>query len=674
MFERILIANRGEIACRIIRTCQRLGVETVAVYSDADRNAQHVRQADQAYHIGDSAPGESYLDVDKMIAVAKQSGAQAVHPGYGFLSENADFARRLAQAGITLIGPSPETMEQMGSKAKAKQTMRNAGVPVVPGYDDADQDDAHLQSQADAIGYPLMLKAAAGGGGKGMRIVRTSAEFADALASARREAQGAFGDTRMIMERYLENPRHIEVQVFGDTQGNAVHLFERDCSSQRRYQKIIEEAPAPTLNPDVATAMHQAAVQAAQAVNYQGAGTVEFIVSGDDFYFMEMNTRLQVEHPVTEMITGIDLVEWQLRVAGGEAIPLQQADIHQQGHAIEARLYAEDPQSGFLPSSGRLTHLTFPSADQHTRIETGVVQGDTVTIFYDPMIAKLVVWGQNRTVALQRMQQALASTSIGGLQSNVDFLMQLAAHPVLISNDIHTAWLDQYLDKFLDERAQTPDDELVYLAAGLFLICGCEPDHSNTDLWSPWNVADGWRNGYSGRQDVMMQCAEQAITVNAWQEPNGYRMSIVEGNSEVSIARPWMQGKNDIGFAGIELDGQKIQAQVHCQPDSMELIHNNVRWKFSRQSVFAGLGAARQQDDHIAAPMPGKVIGVNVKAGDSVTDGQTLVVMEAMKMEISLKAPADGVVASITVAEGDFVEAGASVVELEAADDGAQAP
>lgn len=672
MFERILIANRGEIACRIIRTCKRLGVETVAVYSDADRNAQHVKQADQAYHIGDSAPGKSYLDVGKIIAVAKQSNAQAVHPGYGFLSENADFARQLAEAGIALVGPSPETMEQMGSKAKAKQTMRKAGVPVVPGYDDADQGDAHLQNQADDIGYPLMLKAAAGGGGKGMRIVRASAEFADALASARREAQGAFGDTRMIMERYLENPRHIEVQVFGDKQGNAVHLFERDCSSQRRYQKIIEEAPAPTLNPDVATAMHQAAVQAAQAVNYQGAGTVEFIVSGDDFYFMEMNTRLQVEHPVTEMITGVDLVEWQLRVAGGEPIPLQQADIRQQGHAIEARLYAEDPQSGFLPSSGCLTHLTFPADGEHVRIETGVAQGDTVTIYYDPMIAKLVVWGQDRTIALQRMQQALASTSIGGLQSNVDFLMQLAAHPVLVSNDIHTAWLDQYLDEFLGERPQAPDDELVYLAAGLFLICGCEPNLSNTDLWSPWNIADGWRNGYSGRQDVMMHCAGEDITVNAWQEPDGYRMGIVGDGTEVRIARPWMQGENDIGFAGIELNGQKIQVQVHCQPDSMELVRNNTRWKFSRQSVFAGLTAARQQDDHIAAPMPGKVIGVNVKAGDSVTDGQTLVVMEAMKMEISLKAPADGVVASITVSEGDFVEAGASVVELEAAENGAQ--
>ncbi len=669
MFKRVLIANRGEIACRVIRTCRRLGVETIAVYSDADRDAQHVRLADHACHIGPPAPGESYLDAGKIISAAQQTGAQAVHPGYGFLSENADFARRLDAAGITLIGPSPETMEQMGSKAEAKQTMRAAGVPVVPGYDGDEQADDHLQREADDIGYPLMLKAAAGGGGKGMRIVRGADEFIEALASARREAQGAFGDTRMIMERYLEEPRHIEVQIFGDSHGNAVHLFERDCSSQRRYQKIIEEAPAPTLAADMAQAMHAAAVQAAKAVNYRGAGTVEFIVSGDDFYFMEMNTRLQVEHPVTEMITGVDLVEWQLRVAAGEPIPAVQEQISQQGHALEARLYAEDPEAGFLPSSGTLEHLTFPLENDDLRVETGVVQGDAVTIHYDPMIAKLVVWGNDRSVALRRLQQALASTSIGGLQSNVDFLMQLAAHPVFVSNSIHTAWLDNNLDKMLAEQPDCPDEAVIYLAAGLFLICGCDQQqHGCIDPWSPWSASDGWRNGYSGRQDVLMDCAGQQFCVFAWQEGNGYRMRLQDQQEEVLIERPWMQGKGDIGFAGMQWQDHQLKAQVHCQADSMELLTGGRRWRFQRQSPFAGLTAGRQQDDHIAAPMPGRIIAVNVEAGDSVSEGQTLVVMEAMKMEISLKAPMDGTVASVAVGTGDFVESGADVVELDSSE------
>ncbi len=665
MLQRILIANRGEIACRVMRTCRRLGVETVAVYSDADRNAQHVRMADHAYHIGPSAPGESYLNVDRLIAAVQQSGAQAVHPGYGFLSENADFARRLQQADIVLIGPYPETMEQMGSKAEAKQTMRAAGVPVVPGYDDEDQSDQRLQQAADELGYPLMLKAAAGGGGKGMRIVRSADEFADALGSARRESKGAFGDTRMIMERYLESPRHIEVQVFGDGQGNAVHLYERDCSSQRRYQKIIEEAPAPTLDRSVAQAMHQAAVQAARAVNYRGAGTVEFIVAGDDFYFMEMNTRLQVEHPVTEMITGVDLVEWQLRVAAGEPIPLAQEQITRQGHALEARVYAEDTQSGFLPSSGVLKHLSFPPENQHLRVETGVVQGDEVSIYYDPMIAKLVVWAEDRERALQRLHEALVTTSISGLQSNIDFLTQLANHEVFVSNAIHTAWLDNHLQEMLAEKPSEPADEVIYLAAGLFLHGGCDTIHNDIEPCSPWANSDGWRNGYAGRQDVLLKCGENHYKVHAWQQKNGYRLRLAEAEDSVEIARPWLQPEHAVGYAGIELGGQKIQAQVHCQADAMELIVERQRWKFQRQSPFAGLSAARQQDEHIVAPMPGRIISVSVALGDSVSEGQTLVVMEAMKMEISLKAPADGVVAGVTVKADDFVAAGANVVELD---------
>ena len=665
MFKKILIANRGEIACRVIQTCQRLGIQTVAVYSDADRQAQHVRLATEAYHIGPAAPAESYLDIDKLINIAQQSGAEAVHPGYGFLSENPTFARRLKSAGIQLIGPSPETMEKMGSKADAKQTMREAGVPVVPGYDEANQDTQHLHMQADEIGYPLMLKATAGGGGKGMRIVRRSDEFVEQLAAAQRESKNAFGDHRMLIERYLENPRHIEVQVVGDGHGHAVHLFERDCSSQRRYQKVIEEAPAPTLETDVATAMHKAAVQAAKAVKYAGAGTVEFIVSGNDFYFMEMNTRLQVEHPVTEMITGVDLVEWQLKVAAGEPIPLPQDKIKQRGHALEARLYAEDPNTGFLPSSGLLEHLTFPQASTSLRVETGVAQGDTVTVHYDPMIAKLVVWGEDRNIALQRLNQALSSTSIGGLKSNVDFLQQLTNHDVFVSNAIHTAWLDRHLDDLLAEQPKAPPTELIYLAAGLFIICGCDQPANNLDNHSPWSNTDGWRNGYAGRQDILIGCDNDQFTVHVWQLPNKQFKMQLKGDDQSIIANPpQLFGSGDLGHANIELADRKIEAQVHCQPTDMELIHDNRRWCFERLSIFANIGVTDTAENTIAAPMPGKIISVNVEIGDNVTEGQTLVVMEAMKMEMSLKAPFTGQVERINVKAIEFVEAGVDCVEL----------
>ncbi len=402
LFTRILIANRGEIACRIMRTCQRLGIATVAVYSDADADALHVRRADQAIRLGPAAATESYLHIDKVIAAAKLAGAEAIHPGYGFLAENAGFARAVSAAGLVLIGPSAETMQQMGSKAAAKQTMRAAGVPVVTGYDDDDQDPAILLKQAEEIGYPLLIKAAAGGGGKGMRIVRQRDEFTTQLASAQREAASAFGDARMILERYLQNPSHIEVQIFGDHHGNVVHLFERDCSSQRRHQKIIEEAPAGKLSPAAQNAMYEAAVKAARSVNYHGAGTVEFIVSGDEFYFMEMNTRLQVEHPVTEMITGIDLVEWQLRIAAGHPLPLCQEQIQQHGHAIEARIYAEDPEHEFLPSAGTLQQLQFPPDSAAVRIDSGVTAGDQISIHYDPLVAKIIVHGDTRPAALSR--------------------------------------------------------------------------------------------------------------------------------------------------------------------------------------------------------------------------------------------------------------------------------
>ena len=450
MFERVLIANRGEIACRVIRTCRRLGIHTIAVYSEADRDAQHVRLADEAWPIGGPRPADSYLRGDVILEVAKKSAAQAIHPGYGFLSENTGFARACANAGIVFIGPRPESIDAMGSKAAAKGLMEQHTVPLVPGYHGENQDTTHLAEQADRTGYPLMIKAAAGGGGKGMRIVRRAAEFADALASAQREAASSFGDTRVILERYVEHPRHIEFQVFGDTHGNVIHLNERECSAQRRYQKVLEETPSPFLDDTRRKAMGEAAVAAAKAVDYVGAGTVEFIVAqSGEFFFMEMNTRLQVEHPVTELTLRLDLVEWQLRVAAGEPLPLHQGQVHAHGHAIEVRLYAEDPDQNFLPGSGKLITLRLPAPSPHVRLDGGVIEGDTVTIFYDPMIAKLIVFDIDRTQALQRLREALAASEIIGPKSNIAFLERLARHPAVVEARIDTGYLDRHLEEFL---------------------------------------------------------------------------------------------------------------------------------------------------------------------------------------------------------------------------------
>ncbi|HET6907406.1 MAG TPA: biotin carboxylase N-terminal domain-containing protein, partial [Rhodanobacteraceae bacterium] len=457
MFESVLIANRGEIACRVIRTCRKLGIRSVAIYSEADANARHVRMADVAFPIGGPRPAESYLRGDVILDVARKSGAQAIHPGYGFLSENAAFARACRDAGVVFIGPKPESIEAMGSKAEAKALMERHAVPLVPGYHGADQDAKTLIAEARKIGFPLMIKAAAGGGGKGMRIVRAEKEFADALASAQREAQGAFGDTRMILERYIEHPRHIEFQVFGDTHGNVIHLNERECSAQRRYQKVLEETPSPFLDAQRRAAMGKAAVAAAKAVDYVGAGTIEFIVGADgDFHFMEMNTRLQVEHPVTEETLGLDLVEWQLRVASGEPLPLAQEQIRARGHAIEVRLYAEDPEQNFLPGSGKIEKLAMPEPSRHVRIDAGVDQGDSVSIFYDPMIAKLIVWDEDRPRALARLREALAQCEVVGPKSNIAFLERLARHPAIVGGTIDTGYLDRHLDQFLAGDAPPP--------------------------------------------------------------------------------------------------------------------------------------------------------------------------------------------------------------------------
>lgn len=665
MFTKILIANRGEIACRVIRTARKLGIRTVAVYSEADADAQHVRQADEAYLIGGPRPQDSYLKGDVILEVAKKSGAQAIHPGYGFLSENADFADAVEAAGITFIGPKAASMRKMGSKAGAKELMDAAGVPVVPGYTGEDQDPALLQREADRIGYPLMIKAAHGGGGKGMRIVRSSEEFEPNLESCQREAANAFGRDRVLLERYIEKPRHIEIQIFGDANGNVIHLNERECSAQRRYQKVLEESPSPFLTPDLREKMGAAAVQAGKAIDYQNAGTVEFIVGQDGgFYFMEINTRLQVEHPVTELVTGQDLVEWQLRVAAGQALPLAQEAIRSNGHAIEVRLYAEDPDAGFLPGSGKLTRLQLPSAMDGVRIDSGVVQGDTVTIFYDPMIAKLIVYGADRAQALARLREALAASGIEGPKSNIAFLERLARHPAVVEGTIDTGYLDRHLDEFIggDDTAPTA---LLLAAATAHLLqqeaeVRAQAAHS-ADPTSPWAIADGWRLGHGGQRELALIHRGNTLKLIAHGSGGDYR--IEHDGQQHSIAGARLEN----GVLSLRVDG--VGQRVNVQQHGANLLAHDGEQRLALEAVNVyrsqaegGAGGGNQ----VNAPMPGRIVVIKVNAGDAVSEGQELLVMEAMKMELSLKAPRDGVVAEVRAAEGDFVEADAALVILEA--------
>ncbi|MFN2334503.1 MAG: biotin carboxylase N-terminal domain-containing protein [Wenzhouxiangellaceae bacterium] len=657
MFKRILIANRGEIACRVIETCRRLGIETVAVYSEADRDARHVRLADRAVAIGPAEAAQSYLAAEQIVDTALQTGAQAVHPGYGFLSENANFARALAKAGIALIGPRPETIDAMGSKARAKAIMQEAGVPLVPGYHGEDQEDGRLMAEAEKTGFPLMLKAAAGGGGKGMRIVRAADDFVEALAAARRESMSAFGDKQMIIERYVERPRHIEAQVFGDSHGNVVHLFERDCSSQRRHQKVIEEAPAAGLDPAVRRQLLDAAVKAARAVDYLGAGTVEFLVDEQGFYFLEMNTRLQVEHPVTECVTGQDLVEWQLRVAAGQPLPRSQAEIECHGHAMEARIYAEDPDSGFLPDSGTLTELNFPK-HAWARVDTGVEAGDTVSVHYDPMIAKLVVHGENRTVCLARLKTALAACHVAGLTSNLGFLLQLAANKRFADATVDTGLLDRALDDILEAGLQPPV-EVLAAAAGALLA---EPQRpAGGTPASPWDVSDGWRLGGAAPQSLDLEVAGERVVLECTRNAAG--QFTFEYGGRVHDAR--IRVNADASFS-LTLDGQTRRLIVHGSDLRLEVVWADRRWKIVGHRRFEAIEAISEGSGRIKAPMPGKVIQIGVDEGEAVTEGQTVALMEAMKMELSIKADTTGRVTSIRVAEGELVEADAVLLEIEA--------
>ncbi len=662
MFSTILIANRGEIACRVIRTARKLGIRTVAVFSEADADAQHVRLADEAYCIGGSRPQDSYLRGDAILEVAKKTGAQAIHPGYGFLSENADFADAVAAAGIAFIGPSGNSMRKMGSKAGAKDLMAAAGVPVVPGYTGEDQSPDLLQREADRIGYPLMIKAAHGGGGKGMRIVRAAGEFAANLESCQREAKNAFGKDRVLLERYIEHPRHIEIQIFGDARGNAIHLGERECSAQRRYQKVLEESPSPFLTPELRAAMGAAAVQAAHAIDYANAGTVEFIVGQDGgFYFMEINTRLQVEHPVTEEVTGLDLVEWQLRIAAGEPLPLRQQDIVQRGHAIEVRLYAEDPDAGFLPGSGTLQTLHLPAPSAHVRIDSGVVEGDNVTIFYDPMIAKLIVHDSDRPRAFARLREALAQCVIRGPKSNVGFLERLVRHPAIVGGTIDTGYLDRHLDEFLAPPRE--DTALLLAAATLQLLlqeaAARDAAARATDPTSPWASADGWRLGHAGTRRLAFGNGER-IELTAHGHGGEYRIERDGVTHVVSGARL------DGDALTLRLDGGMRRFRAMPDGDDVLVHDGDARLRLRVEPMYRSLaGADASAESRIRAPMPGRVVLVQASVGVAVQAGDVVLVLEAMKMELALKAPRDGVLAEVRAQAGEFVEADAVLATLE---------
>ncbi len=665
MFSRILIANRGEIACRVIRTARRLGIRTVAVYSEADADALHVRLADEAWPIGGPRPADSYLRGEAIVQVARDSGAEAIHPGYGFLSENADFADAVEAAGLVFIGPKAASMRRMGSKAGAKELMQAAGVPVVPGYTGEDQSPDLLAREADRIGYPLMIKAAHGGGGKGMRIVRSAEEFLPNLESCRREAANAFGRDRVLLERYIQSPRHIEIQVFGDAHGNIIHLNERECSAQRRYQKVLEESPSPFLTPRLRADMGEAAVLAARAIDYANAGTVEFIVDPDGrFYFMEINTRLQVEHPVTELVTGLDLVEWQLRVASGEALPLAQDQIESRGHAIELRLYAEDPDAGFLPASGRLQRLRLPAQSEHVRIDAGVVEGDTVSIFYDPMIAKLIVHDRDRAAALARLRDALAACAVDGPKTNIAFLEALVRHPAVVEARIDTGYLDRHLDEFTSDASAAIDPPLLFAAATAALLQQEQAQRqaaaASGDPASPWAIADGWRLGHAGQRPLAFAHAGGRIELLA--RGHGGRYHLAHGGDEAAVEGARLSDD----ALSLRIDGRGRRFRVALQAGRID-VHDG-----ERRLVLRPLAMYRHEDagqaagdDRILAPMPGRVVALRVAVGDRVEAGQELAVLEAMKMELALKAPRDGVVAELHAAAGDFVEADSVLVVLE---------
>jgi 3-methylcrotonyl-CoA carboxylase alpha subunit len=656
VFAKILIANRGEIACRVMRTAHRLGIAAVAVHTDADRAALHVRLAGEARRV------ESYLDIDAIVAAARAAGAEAIHPGYGFLSENEEFAAACSKAGLVFVGPPAEAIAAMGDKAAAKRLMEKAGVPLVPGYHGEEQDPAHLEKEAARIGFPVLIKPSAGGGGKGMRVVSNRREFGPALEGARREAKSSFGDDRVLIERYLERPRHIEIQVFGDAKGNVVYLFERDCSVQRRHQKVLEEAPAPGLDPKKRSEMGAAAVAAARAIGYSNAGTVEFIAEQDGrFYFMEMNTRLQVEHPVTEMVTGLDLVELQLRVAAGEILPFSQEDLRLEGHAIEARIYAEDPERDFLPATGRLAHVAFPHQDTDVRIDAGVESGDEITPWYDPMIAKLIVRGADRDAALARLRRALADVEIAGVRTNVAFLRRIAASKAFGRAELDTGLIERNRHEIFPKRDPIGTD---VLAAAAFAELAYEERtareraQASGDPYSPWYRVDGWRLNEDSHHDFLFVEGESEHPVRVLFSASGLRLA-VHGKEHAFAGKPL-----DDAALSIRLDERTYRARVLRDGDDWHVFAGG---DYRRLTLRHGLSGHDEEARRgsLAAPMPGRIVQVMSRPGEAVKKGQALLILEAMKMEHTVTAPADGIVKEIHFAAGEQVLEGAELVTLE---------
>lgn len=643
-FNKILVANRGEIACRVLRTAHELGYRSVAVYSEADAEARHVQLADEAVCIGPAAVAQSYLNLEAILDAARRSGAEAIHPGYGFLSENAEFARACEAAGIVFIGPDAEAIHLMGSKRLSKIAMLAAGVPCIPGYEGAEQDDATLRREAERIGYPLMIKASAGGGGRGMRLVEEPDQLLEQLRTARSEALGAFGSAELILEKAVLRPRHVEIQVFGDRHGNLLYLGERDCSVQRRHQKVIEEAPCPVLDADLRRAMGEAAVKAAASVNYVGAGTVEFLLGEDGrFYFLEMNTRLQVEHPVTELVTGQDLVAWQIRVAEGHPLPLRQEQVELRGHAIEVRLYAEDAGRGFLPQTGTVLRWD-PELLPGVRIDHGLVEGQAVTPFYDPMLAKLIAWGETREEARQRLLAMLAETSVGGLRTNLAFLRRILGHPAFAAAELDTGFIARHQDDLLPAPQALPEH---FWQAAAEAWLQSEPGHRrDDDPHSPWSRNDGWRSALARESDLMLRCRDERRCVRLRHaSPSQYRL---DGDDLIS-----------------RVDGVTRRSAALRRGRQLFLEWEGELLAIEAVDPIAEAEAAHAHQGGLSAPMNGSIVRVLVEPGQTVEAGTALVVLEAMKMEHSIRAPHAGVVKALYCSEGELVEEGTPLVELD---------
>jgi 3-methylcrotonyl-CoA carboxylase alpha subunit len=657
MFTKILIANRGEIACRITRTARRLGIRTIAVYSTADAKALHVALADEARLIGEAPARESYLSIPRILDAARASGAEAIHPGYGFLSENADFARACAEAGIVFIGPSAAAIRAIGDKAQAKAMMAREGIATVPGYHAAAQETERFAAEAERIGYPVLIKASAGGGGRGMRVVTEAAALAGALDAARNEARSAFGNGELILEKYLAQPRHVEVQVFGDRRGHMVHLFERDCSAQRRHQKVLEESPAPTLAEELRHALGKTAVAAARAVHYEGAGTVEFLLHEGQFFFIEMNTRLQVEHPVTEMVTGFDLVEWQLRVAAGEDLPAKQEEIAARGYAMEARLYAEDPAHEFVPASGRLQRLRLPEGAGDLRVETGLREGDEIPIFYDALVAKLIARGADRATARARLDAALAETEIAGVANNRDFLLRLVRHRDFAAGAIDTGFVERHRVALTLPLAAAP---LAAVAAAslAWLYDPPQAPSPSGDLHSPWGLRDGWRLGGREATEHELAWLDQGITrrVKVRFHASNLRLTLDEESAD---ARLMTRQANELGF---ELDRTPMTATVQPQGARFSVMLDGQSFELTRLEGTARTAGGELDAARLKAPVHGRVLDVLVKAPARVERGQVLMLLECMKLEYRVTAPADGTVEALHFAAGDVVEEGAQLL------------